>query len=135
MKVETIIKKIDELDRGGKIIIAQHINKSLIREDGSHCRQKLQERFAQCRKAAEECTYEDFFDPTRKRMAVLTRCMVAYTLLKEGYPLLRLQEVFGKNHSTICHMRNKIEIILELPSQYRDEYNIYCNYTKKTQRL
>lgn len=131
MKVATIIRNVDNLDRSDKIAVMNHINKSLLREKGNNYMARLEKRFEECKKAAEETTGVDFFEHTRRRIVVLTRAMVAYTLLKEGFFSLRVGEVFGQDHSTLFNLKRKIETILELPSVYRDEYNAYCSYIKK----
>ena len=62
---------------------------------------------------------------------VWARTMVAYQMIKEGYSTLEISKQILKDHSTVTHMKKKMQDALDLPYAYKDIMNIWNNFQKQ----
>ena len=53
----------------------------------------------------------DPMEDTRKRDVVTARMMLAVQLIREGCTLVQVAELLGRNHSSIVHYENRIQLI------------------------
>ena len=70
---------------------------------------------------------------TRSRFPedVWARTMVAYQMIREGYSTLEISKQLLKDHSTVTHMKKKMQDALDLPYAYKDIMNIWNNFQKQ----
>ena len=59
---------------------------------------------------------------------VWARTMVAYQMVSEGYSLAEIGRQLNKDHSTIVHLRHKMEDALAVPQAYRDILPIWNEF-------
>ena len=64
---------------------------------------------------------------------VWARTMVAYQMIKEGYSTTEIGHQMMKEHSTIIHMRKKMEDVFYLPHAYRDILEIWNKFQTQIQ--
>ena len=64
---------------------------------------------------------------------VWARTMVAYQMVKEGYSTSEIGHQMMKDHSTITHMKSKMQDALDLPYAYRDVLQIWDKFQKQIQ--
>lgn len=64
---------------------------------------------------------------------VWARIMVAYQLFKEGYTTTETGKMLGKNHTTIIHMRTRMEDALMYDYAYQDIIHIWKQFKAKLQ--
>lgn len=70
---------------------------------------------------------------SRKPIEVWARAMVAYQMLREGYTTLEVGHQILKDHSSVTHLKNKMEDALSLPQVYGDILEIWTNFQKQIQ--
>ena len=78
----------------------------------------------------QEITGEDPEKPSRVRIYVTMRAMIAYRLASEYYPLLHIGYVMDKEHSTIRHYINKVIDFFTYPGfdSERELWDKFMNY-------
>ncbi len=78
----------------------------------------------------QEITGEDPEKPSRVRIYVTMRAMIAYRLASEYYPLLHIGYVMDKEHSTIRHYINKVLDFFTYPGfdSERELWDKFMNY-------
>ena len=59
---------------------------------------------------------------------VWARTMVAYQMIKEGYSTLEIGRQMMKDHSTIIHLRNKMQDVFALPQLYGDVLEMWNKF-------
>jgi hypothetical protein len=59
--------------------------------------------------------------------------MVAFQMCKEGYSTTEVGRQMMKDHSTIIHLRNKMQDVFELPQMYGDILEIWNRFQKQIQ--
>lgn len=64
---------------------------------------------------------------------VWARTMVAYQMIKEGYSTLEIGRQMMKDHSTVTHMKVKMQDALSLPKAYGDIIEIWNKFQKRIQ--
>ena len=64
---------------------------------------------------------------------VWARTMVAYQMIKEGYSTSEIGHQMMKDHSSVTHMKNKMQDALGLPQAYRDVLQIWDKFQKRIQ--
>lgn len=71
----------------------------------------------------------------KSRKAILTwaRAMVAYQLLKEGYSTTEAGRAIGRDHSTIIHLRDRMEDVFDYPVFYKDVIELWITFQKRIQ--
>ena len=57
---------------------------------------------------------------SRESLHVWARAMVAYQMLREGYSTVEVGHQMMKDHSTICHLRSKMQDVFDMPQAYED---------------
>ena len=57
---------------------------------------------------------------SRESLLVWARAMVAYQMLREGYATVEAGRQMMKDHSTICHLRSKMQDVFYMPQAYED---------------
>ena len=57
---------------------------------------------------------------SRESLHVWARTMVAYQMLREGYSTVEVGHQMMKDHSTICHLRSKMQDVFDMPQAYED---------------
>lgn len=62
---------------------------------------------------------------------VWARTMVAYQMIKEGYSTMEIGHQMMKNHSSITHMKDKMQDALSLPQAYGDIIEIWNKFQKR----
>jgi len=62
---------------------------------------------------------------------VWARAMVAYQMLQEGYSTGEVGRQLMKDHSTVIHLRKKVEDMLSLPQAYRDITPVWEQFQKQ----
>lgn len=65
---------------------------------------------------------------SRDPMDVWARTMVAYQMVGEGYTYAEIGRQLNKDHSTIVHLRHKMEDALAVPQAYRDILPIWNEF-------
>lgn len=68
---------------------------------------------------------------SRDSWDVWARTMVAYQMGLEGYTLAEIGRQLLKDHSTIIHLRKKMQDALDLPQAYRDIIPIWETFQKR----
>ncbi len=71
----------------------------------------------------------DIKNPHRDRLHVVSRAMVATTLLEEGMTTIQVGQILGKNHATISHYKGLMEVFLSSPG-YDAEMELWEKYKK-----
>lgn len=64
---------------------------------------------------------------------VWARTMVAYQMVKEGYTTTEIGHQMMKDHSSVTHMKNKMQDALDLPQAYRDILETWNEFQKRIQ--
>ena len=64
---------------------------------------------------------------------VWARTMVAYQMVKEGYTSTEIGHQMMKDHSSVTHMKNKMQDALDLPQAYRDILETWNEFQKRIQ--
>ena len=64
---------------------------------------------------------------------VWARTMVAYQMILEGYSTTEIGHQMIKDHSTITHMKVKMEDALSMPQAYQDIIPIWNEFQKRIQ--
>lgn len=82
---------------------------------------RIDERFKQLKKAADEVIGENILSDSRERPVVFGRRMVAYVMRKEGNSLESVGRRLNKDHSTICTLCKGMEDILQYPKFFKEE--------------
>lgn len=75
--------------------------------------------------------------PLRSRKAefVWARAMAVYQLTREGVNLCRIGEMMGDiNHSSVIHLRNKMQDALDFPFSYMDIIHIWKQFQERIQQ-
>ena len=57
---------------------------------------------------------------SRESLHVWARAMVAYQMLREGYSTVEVGRQMMKDHSTICHLRSRMQDVFDMPQAYED---------------
>lgn len=70
---------------------------------------------------------------SRQTMYVWARTMVAYQLIKEGYSTTETGRMLSKDHSTIIHLKHKMEDALAYEYAYQDIVDIWKQFQNKLQ--
>lgn len=70
---------------------------------------------------------------SRESNHVWARTMVAFQMIKEGYSTPEIGHQMIKDHSTILHMKRKMQDALDVPSAYRDIIDIWNKFQKRIQ--
>ena len=68
---------------------------------------------------------------SRESGHVWARTMVAYQMIKEGYSTSEIGGQMLKNHSTITHLKNKMEDVFAMPQAYGDILEIWNEFQKQ----
>lgn len=68
---------------------------------------KQRERFEYLCETIKRISGIDPLRDSRKRDNVTVRSMVAWQLIQEGFTTIAVGELFGKNHSTIIHYKDR----------------------------
>lgn len=71
--------------------------------------------------------------PTKSRVTryVWARTMVAYQLIMEGYSTVEVGKMLNKDHSTVIHLRNKMQDALDYRFAYMDIMIIWDQFQNK----
>lgn len=85
------------------------------------------------RDAAAVIGQDDIPTISRIPIHVWARTMVVYQMSMEGYTTIEIGDQMGKNHSSIIHMRNKMQDALSLPKAYGDIIDIWKQFQNKIQ--
>lgn len=64
---------------------------------------------------------------------VWARTMVVYQMIKEGYSTSEIGHQMMKDHSSVTHMKNKMQDALDLPQAYKDVLQIWNKFQKQIQ--
>lgn len=70
---------------------------------------------------------------SREADEVWARTMVAFQMCKEGYSITEVGRQMMKDHSTIIHLRNKMQDVFALPQLYGDILEIWNRFQKRIQ--
>lgn len=70
---------------------------------------------------------------SRTPMHVWARTMVAYQMIQEGYSTTEIGHQMSKDHSSITHLKDKMEDALDLPYAYKDILEIWDKFQKQIQ--
>lgn len=70
---------------------------------------------------------------SRNPSDVWARTMVAYQMIQEGYSTTEIGNQMIKDHSTITHMKKKMQDALGLPQAYRDILEIWDKFQNRIQ--
>lgn len=70
---------------------------------------------------------------SRKADEVWARTMVAFQMCTEGYSTTEVGRQMMKDHSTIIHLREKMQDVFELPQGYGDILEIWNRFQKQIQ--
>lgn len=62
---------------------------------------------------------------------VWARTFVAYQMILEGYSTIEIGDQMCKDHSTIIHMRKKMQDALSLPNAYGDILELWDKFQKQ----
>lgn len=68
---------------------------------------------------------------SRESHHVWARTMVAYQMSKEGYTTVEIGRQMMKDHSTIIHLRNKMQDVFALPQMYGDVLEMWNKFQKQ----
>lgn len=68
---------------------------------------------------------------SRESHHVWARTMVAYQMSKEGYTTIEIGRQMMKDHSTIIHLRNKMQDVFALPQMYGDVLEMWNKFQKQ----
>lgn len=68
---------------------------------------------------------------SRESHHVWARTMVAYQMCKEGYTTIEIGRQMMKHHSTIIHLRNKMQDVFALPQMYGDVLEMWNKFQKQ----
>ena len=68
---------------------------------------------------------------SRESHHVWARTMVAYQMLKEGYRTTEVGRQMEKDHSSVCHMRDKMMDVFALPQAYGDILEMWEKFQKQ----
>lgn len=68
---------------------------------------------------------------SRESHHVWARTMVAYQMCKEGYTTIEIGRQMMKDHSTIIHLRNKMQDVFALPQMYGDVLEMWNKFQKQ----
>lgn len=68
---------------------------------------------------------------SRESRFVWARTMVAYQLTQEGFTTGEAGRMLGRDHSTIIHLRNKMQDALDYAYAYRDIVDIWKQFQNK----
>ena len=66
--------------------------------------------------------------------SVWARAIVAYQMCREGYTTIEIGRQMMKNHSTIIHLRDKMQDVFEMPFAYRDIIEIWNDFQKRIEQ-
>ena len=69
----------------------------------------------------------------RKAQFVWARAMAAYQMLREGFTTVETGRQMGRDHSTVIHLRRRIQDALDLPEAYKDIVDIWKQFQKRLQ--
>ena len=92
----------------------------------------IRKRAEQLGEILQEITGYDPFEKSRKRMAVLSRMIVAYQLRQEGVLLSDIGRIFDKDHSTIHFYQDRMKMAVNTPG-YDVERKIWEAFRKRIQ--
>ena len=67
----------------------------------------------------------------RDAWCVWSRTFVAYQMLIEGYSVSEIGRQMNKDHTTIIHLRKKMEDVFDLPQAYQDILPIWEQFQKR----
>lgn len=81
----------------------------------------------------EEILGEPYQQDSRDPVYVWARTMVAFQLGREGFTPSEIGRMLGKNHSTIIHLRHKMQDALDYAFAYKDVINIWKQFQKLIQ--
>ncbi len=96
---------------------------------------KIMEKQAELYYAAiKEMSGVDPLWESRKREVVITRIMLAYILLQEGWTCTSVGEFLRKNHSTILYYRETMVDFLS-SSGYRNEKELWERFKAKCRTI
>lgn len=81
----------------------------------------------------EEILGEPYQQDSRDPIYVWARTMVSFQLGREGFTPSEIGRMLGKNHSTIIHLRHKMQDALDYAFAYKDVINIWKQFQKLIQ--
>lgn len=84
--------------------------------------------------AMESLLGERLTAPTRKRMVVNARYIVAYQMRAEGFTLKAIGNLLDKDHATIMHGIGKMMDIMAYSRSYPQEFELFKNFQKLIQQ-
>lgn len=70
---------------------------------------------------------------SRSQSHVWARTMVAYQMIKEGYTTGEIGLQMHKNHSTVTHMRKKMQDALDVPGIFKDIVSVWNRFQNNIQ--
>lgn len=76
---------------------------------------KAQIRAETLRNVMLEISGEDILEDSRKRSVVISRAMVSYELVLEGFAIKTIGKLIGRNHATVVYYRRLVEGYLSIP--------------------
>lgn len=68
---------------------------------------------------------------SRDNTDVWARAMVAYQMIEEGYTLAEIGRQMLKDHSTIYHLKTKIQDVIDYPNLFKDIYPVWIQFQNK----
>lgn len=80
-----------------------------------------------------EILEETIPEDARNPRYVWARAMVVYQLTYEGFTLMEIGNMIGRNHSTIIHLRNKMQDALDYDYAYQDIIDIWKQFQNNLQ--
>lgn len=79
----------------------------------------------------EEILGEAIPKKNREPRYVWARAMVANQLIQEGFTTTEIGRLFGKTHSSICHLKDKMEDALRYPQYFKDIIPLWEQFQKR----
>ena len=73
----------------------------------------------------------DILQKSRNQTLVWARNMVAYRLRLDGYSLIKIGRIMGLNHTTILNSERQVKRMLERPSMYGRECDLWQRFCEE----
>lgn len=68
---------------------------------------------------------------SREAQYVWARAIVAWQMCREGYSTGEIGRQMMKDHSTIIHLRNKMQDVFDMPQMYEDVLDMWDKFKRK----
>lgn len=88
---------------------------------------RYRERAKHLRGVMRDLSGVDVKNPSRKRIYVVPRAMIAHVLIREGCTTLQVGALLGKNHATITHYKDLMADFLSSPG-YEAERELWTKF-------